>query len=702
MGIWFILAAWLGSMILGRVLNPIRLPQNQDAAPEKFGGITAVEGRTIPVLWGTRQFKGPNILWIGDFSTTPIVQSGVTTGYKYYMGAQYGICMGPIDEVLAVTFNEKPVGAGFTSANNAFIFAKSGAAPWKTARIAESTYSNGFEVAAALEAAIITAEPGDWRVGYGFSIVAGVNNIIKYRLTGTTSHDGTIVTVTLTPGEYTGSTLASHIETKMNQAEAAIRPGGLTAASFDVSYGVFGAFKFAITYSAAAEWATTFALLPSTGKFMLGFRHDLDDTANHAGSTITGGYEVKIGRFIISYGGNTAALHLTDAGFTSAAILGLSTAADRTALGIVAADSDFTIIEAVFTPSSYVVDVAIDDADFFGTEGGVSGSLDIYLGTVDQLESSYLTTQFGTTAPGYHRLCYAIQRGMYVGNTNYPKPISFTLRRCPNQLGLADEQHNIAGDANPACMLYEALTDVDWGLGIPPASILVDSFITMGEALYGEGLGLSMILDTTSEASDTVREILRHVDGVLYLDGLTGLIAVRLARADYFVADLPLVSPANAHDCEIRQRSWEETRNVVRIRYVDRAQNFTERVFQAQDLANIAARGGEQSVEDIPMPGISSEANAQIVATRALKVLSDLPRLITLRVNRECWNLRPGSPFRLTWPAWGVTDLPCRVSTIGMGEIQDGVIRVNAVQDVIGPPWTGFVAPTAPADDPPE
>jgi putative tail protein len=695
MGFWITALFWVGSLVIGRIFQP-RAPKPTEAKPEKFEGITSEEGRAIPVVWGTRQLKNSNIGWFGDLYSQAIVDGGSTVGYKYYMSAMHMLCMGRIDDVVAIHFNEKPVGVGIDSSNDGIVFSKSGSAPWATAHIENGSYPDGGALAQAIEAAMEDAEPGDWQLAFGFQVVPGVNDRLVIQVGANTS------TVVLRPGKYDGNGLATEVADRLN---ATIGPGLVWTSVYDLP--VFGpAFKFQIGRTDSTSWTLK---KESTCLTLLGFKHHLDLFMPGPGSVV-GDHQVKANRFLFQYGGDNARLRCTDVGFTSAATLGISTAADKTGIGGAMSDSDFSVITATYTDGGFGITVAVNDLAFFGNEGGVEGSFFILKGGDDQPGSTYLAAQWGVAnAPAFLGLCYAIQRrlgppnGMYVGNTNVPKPVAFTVRRCPNQLGLLNEHHNIGGDANPACMIYEILTDTSWGLGLPASQIHVASFQAAGETLFNEGFGLSMILDATTPASDVVQEILRHIDGVLYLDHLTGLIAVRLARADYIVADLPLITAdENTYDMQMKHRSWDETRNVIRIRYVDRSKNFTERVHQVQELANLTNRDGDLSVEDIPMPGISSERNAAIAAQRALKVLSGLPRQFTFRVNRQAWSLRPGSPFRLTWPDWGITDMPCRVSTIGLGSPGNSEIRVNAVEDVIGPAWVGFATPLARPDDPPE
>lgn len=52
-------------------------PQSQKAAG--LGDIqvpTAEEGREIPVLFGTRDIDGPNVVWYGDLKTVAIKSKG--------------------------------------------------------------------------------------------------------------------------------------------------------------------------------------------------------------------------------------------------------------------------------------------------------------------------------------------------------------------------------------------------------------------------------------------------------------------------------------------------------------------------------------------------------------------------------------------------------------------------------------------------
>lgn len=708
------LLLWAGTVAINRLFLPKRL-REKNADPEAFQGITAEAGRAIPILWGTRQIKNSNISWFGDLSQTAIVQGGVTTGYKYYMGGQYLICLGEIDQVIDLRWNEKPVGTGLTDANNKLVIGIA-PPPYFTATIPPGNYGDGEVLALAVENAMKAAQAGNWKATFGFRIRSGRNNRIAW---GITWDGGTFKRAALVPaGDYNGITLAAALQTAMQSVEDIAPRLAFTAGVFTVTFDV-PTNKFTISYqvgdfngSVYNDWRllgaddATFSYATNINS-TIGYRMDISQIkVNVSGPpypalALTPDFSVIQNRFIIAFGGTTGKLKLTDAGFTAAAILGLSTAADVDLLSK-AGDSDFTVIQATYTPTTDYLQVDIDDSNFFGTEGGVQGRLDIYYGKPTQAESSYLTTKFGSTAPAFRRVSYAVQRGMYIGNTNYPKPISITPRRCPNQLGLTGQKQNIGGDANPAAMIWEALTDPFFGIGMNPAKLDKPTFLAVGASLFDEGLGLSLIVDAVGPGEDVIDEILRHVDAVRREDPITGLLGIRLIRNDYDIATIPLISQDNAFRCRLNRPSWGDTKNVVRVKFVDRDADYNERTFELQDAANIQARGGEMAIEEFSFPGISNKTVAAIVAARLLKAVSHPAAAIEIEANREVWNLRPGDPFSLTWADLGVTNMPCRVTRVRTGRLDDGRIAIDAVEDLSGPAWTSFAAISAPALDPPD
>jgi hypothetical protein len=305
-----------------------------------------------------------------------------------------------------------------------------------------------------------------------------------------------------------------------------------------------------------------------------------------------------------------------------------------------------------------------------------------------------VTTSTTRISPSYHGLCYAVLQHLYLGTSSYVKPIAFILKRCPDPLGLGSTFANLNnGDANPAEFVYELLTDVENGLGINPARINTASFITAATTLKDENLGISMQIDSQGKADEIIGDVLRHCDGVIYVDPQTGLWNMVLARADYDPTTIPEVTVDDIQASPTFARgSWSETTNQVIIKYLDRNANYNTRSVQAQDPANISVTG-ELRTQTIEFNAISNSATASLIASRVLKTLTYPLSKLTIKLNRKAWNWRVAGVFKMTWLPLGISDQVFRVTQIRYGQLTDGTIEVDAVEDIFGLNFAAFDAP---------
>ena len=72
---WWQIALWVVLQIVSYALTP----KPQAPSPAGLGDFqvpTAEEGREIPVLFGTRDIDGPNVIWYGDLRVVAIQASG--------------------------------------------------------------------------------------------------------------------------------------------------------------------------------------------------------------------------------------------------------------------------------------------------------------------------------------------------------------------------------------------------------------------------------------------------------------------------------------------------------------------------------------------------------------------------------------------------------------------------------------------------
>lgn len=102
---WTMFAYFIAAVVVFSLLMP--KPQTENARPGKLGDLTfprAKEGDPVALVWGTVRLRSPNTIWYGDFKAIPIqqkVKTGmfsskkVTVGYKYYLGMDLALCLGP-------------------------------------------------------------------------------------------------------------------------------------------------------------------------------------------------------------------------------------------------------------------------------------------------------------------------------------------------------------------------------------------------------------------------------------------------------------------------------------------------------------------------------------------------------------------------------------------------------------------------------
>lgn len=362
-----------------------------------------------------------------------------------------------------------------------------------------------------------------------------------------------------------------------------------------------------------------------------------------------------------------------------------------------------------------VIKFDFDAPNFYGgdeKEGGVAGTIRFYRGLVGQGGSAYFASQIDTpekpipVAPAYESYAYAMLEHFYVGTSAYLKPIGWVVSSYPNLLAVPSGHHKIGDDANPICFIHEIINNPVWGLNIDNSRFNLDGWRAAAETIYSEGYGISMIVNTGSTAEDLIDEVLRHIDGVVYTDPETGLLEIALARADYDPETIPHFGPDDMVEApKFSRPSWSETKNTIKVSYIDRANDYTEAVVSQQDLANIQQREGEIDSEVIPFNGFSTFLAADRACARALKTMAYPLAKMSVTLTRAAWKLRPGKTLKITWPPRGINGVVFRVVRIDYGNLHQNRVTLEIVEDIFSisqsaydqPPPSGWVNPvTAP------
>lgn len=341
----------------------------------------------------------------------------------------------------------------------------------------------------------------------------------------------------------------------------------------------------------------------------------------------------------------------------------------------------------------------VDKKNLFGgekREGGVAGIMDFLFGINNQTRNEYLAKFQGDNCPAYRKFTSIVFRKFYWSAMNpYFKSIWVRSTRMSRWVrgtpwypsALAVRSLGDTGDAldmNPAHIIYESLTDYEWGMGYNYSDIDDVSFTEAANTLLNEGFGLSLLWSTQSSIESFIQTVLDHIGGMLQMNTSTGKFTLKLIRTDYDINQLTNLNVSNIVEFKSFQRAgYGDIANEVVVKYRDREES--EKTVAVQDLASVQATGSVVSTTK-EYDGIKTAALAYKVAVRDLTLLSSPLAKLEVTTNRVLWDKSIGDVVTLTWPDLGITLVPFRIISINRGSLSNGRIEVQLVEDVFGLP----------------
>lgn len=344
--------------------------------------------------------------------------------------------------------------------------------------------------------------------------------------------------------------------------------------------------------------------------------------------------------------------------------------------------------EPIFEGSaSSITDQVFSDEEAFGGETGGGGyhlNIDFYPGSNDQAKSLYLDEHIEGPIPNWRGLSYLVARG-YIGNSTSLPLMQAEVERIPDPLGLGvlatigDE-----GDANPANVIYEIMTNSFGALGINPVKINTASFVAAGQLFYDEDEGFSGGWGgSPSEVSKALQDILHQVDATLYEDPVDGQVYLKPIREDYVIADLVEFNESNIMEmASYSINLWGDTKNKVRVKFTDRQRDYkNDAIAVAEDMSNIAFQSEQVKAVNVDYPHIKRLAHARRHATRDLQIYSTPIANVRATSLRFDMNLRPGTPVKLSYPEYEIADLVMRVKSVDLGDLTNNRLVVELVSD---------------------
>ena len=335
------------------------------------------------------------------------------------------------------------------------------------------------------------------------------------------------------------------------------------------------------------------------------------------------------------------------------------------------------------TSDTSVTTGAIDSPELFGGHkggGGWTGPFKFYPGSIPQTANAYIQGLVGAAnVPGYTGVAHIVFEANYIGESNNLRKMAFTLQKYTNDLALSNFG-KIGDDMNPMEAVYQICVDPWIGLGLGTSSLDLANFLEVGEVLYAEGNGVSVQVTTSKQGKDILKEILRQIDAIMYQDPTTGLLRVKLIRADYDIETIPYYGENDVIQVRnFTKTAWEDVTAQVKVSFPNRDKESSQ-VAISQDMAT-AAMVGRMKTVNMSFPFCYSATTANFIASRERAQQSVPLFQMTLEMNRNAYTLKPGDVFKIAWPEYGIDDLVMRVQKHDLGELLNNKIVVNAIQD---------------------
>jgi hypothetical protein len=356
--------------------------------------------------------------------------------------------------------------------------------------------------------------------------------------------------------------------------------------------------------------------------------------------------------------------------------------------------------------------------DLFGgdkQEGGIDGTGVLMMGKPDQVADPGLVAMLGHALPGFRRMATYFFNGAIASNSPYPKPWKFRVTRrlkgwdgdvwypekCTIDLQgdpIIDELGNpVMGTGaiqamNPAHIIYELLTNREWGRGLPASALNLASFAAAADTLYDEGFGLCLRWNRRDSLESFLQSVADHIGAVLYSDRSTAQLTLKLIRFDYDPNTLPIYDVSSGL-LEIRESNVSALGpavNEIVVEYFDPV-SAKVRTVANQNIASLQATRGVFNSLKKTYNGVSTSSLALRLAQRDLRTHAMALRKFTMTFDRRAWKIAPGSVMRIADPVRGISNVIVRVGRIEDGTLTDGTITITAVQDVFALPNTSFI-----------
>lgn len=265
----------------------------------------------------------------------------------------------------------------------------------------------------------------------------------------------------------------------------------------------------------------------------------------------------------------------------------------------------------------------------------------------------------------------------------------------------ASETETVQLDYNPIHAVYEAITSKVWGLGKDPSVIDDANFRAAADVCWNEELGISFVFESDDKVADFIDDVMRIAGGTLRIDRATGLVQVKLFRADYDADDLLVFDSDNVLEIkDVKRTALSECVNQVTVKYTN-CETGEDASLVYQDLA-LLQQQGEPINADFDYPYVHWKDTAVKLAQRDLYENASQFLSCSVTAGLQARMLNLGDCIVLDFPHLGIENNVFRIMKINYGGSDTNNVQMELVQDKFSyPVSSGYTSGGTPVIRPP-
>ncbi|OGB78278.1 MAG: hypothetical protein A2496_24415 [Burkholderiales bacterium RIFOXYC12_FULL_60_6] len=286
-----------------------------------------------------------------------------------------------------------------------------------------------------------------------------------------------------------------------------------------------------------------------------------------------------------------------------------------------------------------VPQLSLDDRIY--TEYGGNIEFWFHSGAAAQTHDTNLAAAVPKWDDAKHHCAYLVAHLTYAPDYFANKPVITILLQGRKLYDIRTEA--TAWSDNPVLAAYDWFTSTRYGLGVDPARLDLDSWISAANYCDAKGWRLNMLIADRGNSYDTLEDILRHFRGVIVWSG--GKFALRYADLNYESVAMTLTDEhiqqqaGGRASLSISQPSRYGKADGLLVKFVDAEKGYSLDDLPVGDQAGI--------INDLTLSGSTDKDHVAEIGTYFLE-RANLDRTISGVFRDDCVGLEPHDLVALT------------------------------------------------------